>query len=161
NIKAFEQNKNHSFLFGYEESHGYLISDFVRDKDAVQTCLLLSEAAAYYQSINKSILDILEEIYEQYAYYQDDLVSLTLQGKQGTERINQILTGCREKRPQAIATQDGLIIEDYLGGASVHHQANQSEKIYVPESSALKLKLQGGAWFCLSPSGTEPKSKIY
>src|SRR5699024_4474706 len=81
NIKAFEQNKNHSFLFGYEESHGYLISDFVRDKDAVQTCLLLSDAAAYYQSINTSILDILEDIHEQYRYYKEDLVFLILEGK--------------------------------------------------------------------------------
>ena len=161
NIKAFEQNKNHSFLFGYEESHGYLISDFVRDKDAVQTCLLLSEAAAYYQSINKSILDILEEIYEQYGYYQEDLVSLTLEGKQGTEQINQILTGFREKPPQAIATKEVLIIEDYLVGESVHHQTNQTEKIYLPKSNVLKFKLQGGAWICLRPSGTEPKIKIY
>lgn len=161
NIKAFEQNKNHSFLFGYEESHGYLISDFVRDKDAVQTCLLLSEAAAYYQSINKSILDILEEIYEQYGYYQEDLVSLTLEGKQGTEQINQILTGFRENPPQAIATKEVLIIEDYLVGESVHHQTNQTEKIYLPKSNVLKFKLQGGAWICLRPSGTEPKIKIY
>lgn len=161
NIKAFEQNKNHSFLFGYEESHGYLISDFVRDKDAVQTCLLLSEAAAYYQSINKSILDILEEIYEQYGYYQEDLVSLTLEGKQGTEQINQILTGFRENPPQAIATKEVLIVEDYLVGESVHHQTNQTEKIYLPKSNVLKFKLQGGAWICLRPSGTEPKIKIY
>lgn len=161
NIKAFEQNNNHSFLFGYEESHGYLISDFVRDKDAVQTCLLLSEAAAYYQSINKSILDILEEIYEQYGYYQEDLVSLTLEGKQGTEQINQILTGFRENPPQAIATKEVLIVEDYLVGESVHHQTNQTEKIYLPKSNVLKFKLQGGAWICLRPSGTEPKIKIY
>src|SRR5699024_9114196 len=106
NIKAVEQNKSHSFLFGYEESHGYLISDFVRDKDGVQTSLLLSEAAAYYQSINKSILDLLDEIYEQYGYYQEDLVSLILEGKQGTEQINQILTGFRENPPQAMATKD-------------------------------------------------------
>lgn len=161
NIKAFEQNNNHSFLFGYEESHGYLISDFVRDKDAVQTCLLLSEAAAYYQSINKSILDILEEIYEQYGYYQEDLVSLTLEGKQGTEQINQILTGFRENPPQAIATKEVLIVEDYLVGERVHHQTNQTEKIYLPKSNVLKFKLQGGAWICLRPSGTEPKIKIY
>src|SRR5699024_6735441 len=159
--KAFEQNKNHSFLGGYEESHGYLISDFVRDKDAVQTCLLLSEAAAYYQSINKSILDILEEIYEQYEYYQEDLVSLNLEVKQGKEQINQILTCCRENTPQAIATKAVLIVEDYLVGESVHHQTNQTEKIHLPKSTVLKFKLQGGAWICLRPSGTEPKIKIY
>lgn len=161
NIKAFEQNNSHSFLFGYEESHGYLISDFVRDKDAVQTCLLLSEAAAYYQSINKSILDILEEIYEQYGCYQEDLVSLTLEGKQGTEQINQILTGFRETPPQEIATKKVLITEDYLVGESVHHQTNQTEKIHLPKSNVLKFKLQNGAWICLRPSGTEPKIKIY
>lgn len=161
NIKAFEQNNSHSFLFGYEESHGYLISDFVRDKDAVQTCLLLSEAAAYYQSINKSILDILEEIYEQYGYYQEDLVSHTLEGKQGTEQINQILTGFRETPPQEIATKKVLITEDYLVGESVHHQTNQTEKIHLPKSNVLKFKLQNGAWICLRPSGTEPKIKIY
>src|SRR5699024_7558070 len=123
-LKAFEQNKNHSFLFGYEERHGYVISDFVRDKDAVQTCLLLSEAAAYYQSINKSILDILEEIYEQYRYYQEDLVSLTLEGKQGTEQINQILTGFRDRKSTRLNSSHVLIIEDYLVGESVHHQTN-------------------------------------
>src|SRR5699024_2660540 len=161
NIKAFEQNKNHSFLFGYEESHGYLIRDFVRDKDDVQTCLLLSEAAAYYQSINKIILDILEEIYEHYGYYQENFVSLTLEGKQETEPINQILTCFRENPQQAIATKEVLIIEDYLVGESVHHQTNQTEKIYLPKSNVLKFKLQGGAWICLRPSGTEPKIKIY
>src|SRR5699024_12800464 len=98
-------------------------------KDAVQTCLLLSEAAAYYQSINKSILDILEEIYEQYGYYQEDVVSLTLEGKQGIELINQILTGLREKPLQAIAIKEVLIIEDYLVVVIFHHQTHQTEKI--------------------------------
>src|SRR5699024_6412849 len=120
-----------------------------------------SGAAAYYQSINKSILDILEEIYEQYGYYQERLVSLTPEGKQGTAQLNQILTRFREKPPQALATKQVLIVEDYVVGESVHHQTNQTEKIYLPESNVLKFKLQGGAWICLRPSGTEPKIKIY
>src|SRR5699024_6650558 len=84
-----------------------------------------------------------------------------LEGKQGTEQINQILTGFRENPPQAIATKEVLIIEDYLVGESVHHQTNQTEKIYLPKSNVIKFKLQGGAWICLRPSGTEPKIKIY
>src|SRR5699024_5355165 len=106
-------------------------------------------------------LDILEEIYEQYGYYQEDLVSLTLEGKQGTEQINQILTGFRENPPQAIATKEVLIVEDYLVGESVHHQTNQTEKIYLTKSNVLKCKLQSGGLICRRPSGTEPKIKIY
>lgn len=160
-IKAFEQDASHNFLFGYEESHGYLISDFVRDKDAVQTCLLLSEAAAYYQSINKSILDILEDLHLEYGYYHEDLVSLTLEGKQGNEQIEHILTDFRNNAPEEIAGKKIVVTEDYLERKSIHHQTNQSEKITLPTSNVLKYKLQNGAWFCLRPSGTEPKIKIY
>src|SRR5699024_452182 len=104
---------------------------------------------------------ILEEIYEQYGYYQEDLVSLTLEGKQGTEQINQILTGFRENPPQAIATKEVLIVEDYLVGESVNHQTNQTEKIYLPKSNVKNIKFQWCALISTRPSDTEPKTKIY
>lgn len=160
-IKEFEETGAHTFLFGYEESYGYLIGDFVRDKDAVQACLLIAEAAAFYKVKNKTLLDALNEIFEEYGFYKEGLASLTLEGKAGVEKISYILNDFRENSPTEIAGKQVLVTEDYLSSERVVLEEEKSETIILPKSNVLKYTLENGAWFCIRPSGTEPKIKFY
>ncbi|WP_010648094.1 phospho-sugar mutase [Oceanobacillus massiliensis] len=158
-IKEFEETGEKRFLFGYEESYGYLIGDFVRDKDAVQACLLIAEVGAYYKSKNMTLYEGLLSIFEKYGYYKETLESLTLKGKDGVEQINAILAAFRENPPVEMIGKAVLAIEDYQ--ASKRMAGNREEQIHLPKSNVLKYKLEDGAWFCLRPSGTEPKIKFY
>ncbi|WP_337018796.1 phospho-sugar mutase [Oceanobacillus massiliensis] len=158
-IKEFEETGEKRFLFGYEESYGYLIGDFVRDKDAVQACLLIAEVGAYYKSKNMTLYEGLLSIFEKYGYYKETLESLTLKGKDGVEQINAILAAFRENPPAEMIGKAVLAIEDYQ--ASKRMMGKQEEVIHLPKSNVLKYKLEDGAWFCLRPSGTEPKIKFY
>lgn len=160
-IEQFKQTGEKHFLFGYEESYGYLIGDFVRDKDAVQTCLLIAEVAAYYKTKEMSLLDGLHALYKSYGYYQEALQSMTLTGKDGAEAIENMMRKFRENPLNAIAGKEVLEIEDYLSGKRMIIQSGGEEVITLPTSNVLKYKLADGAWFCLRPSGTEPKIKVY
>ncbi|KHF39184.1 phospho-sugar mutase [Halalkalibacter okhensis] len=160
-IKQYEQTGEHSFLFGYEESYGYLIGDFVRDKDAVQACLLAAELAAYYKSRNMNLFDGLMEVFDKYGYYQEGLESLTLKGKAGIEQINQILASFREAPPKELNGSKIVTIEDYKFGESKNALTGEESKIELPSSNVLKYILEDGSWFCIRPSGTEPKIKFY
>ncbi|WP_404455267.1 phospho-sugar mutase [Oceanobacillus kapialis] len=160
-INAFHEQKDRQFLFGYEESYGYLIGDFVRDKDAVQSCLLIAEVAAYYKSKTMSLYEGLTSLYEQYGYYREDLVSLTLKGKAGVEQIGAILTDFRTNPMKEIAGKQVVAIEDYQSSKILNVKLNEYEEITLPKSNVIKYKLDNGAWFCLRPSGTEPKIKFY
>ncbi|MBM7646903.1 phosphoglucomutase [Scopulibacillus daqui] len=160
-IREYKESHEHQFLFGYEESYGYLIGDFVRDKDAVQACLLVSEAAAYYKLQGKTLYDALLEIFNQYGYYKEDLESLTLKGKQGTEQIQQILSNFREHPPVSVADSMVAVIEDYQVSKRKYIKNRKEETVNLPVSNVLKYKLEDGSWFCMRPSGTEPKIKFY
>ena len=160
-IKEFKENGNHTFLIGYEESYGYLIGDFVRDKDAVQTCLLISEVAAFYKTKDMSLNDALNEIFQTYGYYQEGLESLTLEGREGVEKIAAILRSFREQPPTKLAGKRVLVREDYERSERVFVDEDRKETIELPEENVLKYKLEDGAWVCLRPSGTEPKIKFY
>jgi phosphoglucomutase len=160
-IKHFEETGDRSFLFGYEESYGYLMGDFVRDKDAVQTCLLIAEVAAYYKSNSMSLYDGLMELYETYGYYREDLESLTLKGKDGAEQIATILSDFRKNPPSEIAGKQVLVVEDYQYSVREFTESDKKEEITLPQSNVIKYKLDNGAWVCLRPSGTEPKIKFY
>lgn len=160
-IKQYEQEQSKTFLFGYEESYGYLIGDFARDKDAVQACLLAAEMAAFYKSQGKTIHDALIELYEKYGYYREDLKSLTLKGKQGSEQIANIMTSFRENPPTEVAGEKIVTIEDYKTSKQIHVATNFTNDILLPKSNVLKYILADGSWFCLRPSGTEPKIKFY
>jgi phosphoglucomutase len=160
-IKQYEQSGEHSFLFGYEESYGYLIGDFVRDKDAVQACLLAAELAAYYKSRDMNLYDGLIEVFEKYGYYQEGLESLTLKGKAGIEQINQILTSFRETPPNDLDGNKIVTIEDYKSSKSKNALTGVESTIELPPSNVLKYILEDGSWFCIRPSGTEPKIKFY
>ena len=160
-IKEFEQTGEHTFLFGYEESYGYLIGDFVRDKDAVQAAALAAEVAAYYKAQGKSLYDGLMDIFEQYGYFRESLRSLTLKGKDGSETIAALMDKFRESFPAQAAGSPIVAVEDYLKGVHMDLTGSSHRKISLPSSNVLKYYLQDGSWFCIRPSGTEPKAKFY
>jgi phosphoglucomutase len=160
-IKEFETTGEHTFLFGYEESYGYLVGDFVRDKDAVQACLVAAEVAAFYKSKGMTLYEGLLEVFEQYGYYQEGLESLTLKGKEGAEKIVSLLAKFREEPPTEAAGLSVQSVEDYEISKRTYLGQDKSEQIDLPTSNVLKYKLEDGSWFCLRPSGTEPKVKFY
>jgi phosphoglucomutase len=160
-IKEFKQQGDRKFLFGYEESYGYLIGDEVRDKDAIQAVLLAAEMGAYYKSKGISLYDALEELYQTYGYYREDLISLTLKGQAGLDKINGVLEFFRQQPPETIAEKKLIVREDYQAQLRTNVMENRDEEIKLPVSNVLKYYLEDGSWFCVRPSGTEPKLKIY
>ncbi|PER73395.1 phospho-sugar mutase [Priestia megaterium] len=160
-INEFEQTKEYQFQFGYEESYGYLIGDFVRDKDAVQSAVFAAEVAAYYKAQGKSLYEGLLEIFEMYGFYKESLKSLTLKGKDGAEQIASILTVFRTHPPTEIAGVRVVTVEDYLSSERMNMLSQAVENIQLPKSNVLKYHLEDGSWFTIRPSGTEPKVKFY
>ncbi|MGG1911811.1 phospho-sugar mutase [Priestia megaterium] len=160
-INEFEQTKEYQFQFGYEESYGYLIGDFVRDKDAVQSAVFAAEVAAYYKAQGKSLYEGLVEIFETYGFYKESLKSLTLKGKDGSEQIASILTEFRLNPPTQVAGLRVATVEDYLISERTNMFNQNVEAIQLPKSNVLKYHLEDGSWFTIRPSGTEPKAKFY
>ena len=160
-IKEYETSGEHTFLFGYEESYGYLIGDFVRDKDAVQSAVFAAEVAAYYKSKGKTLYEGLLEIFDKYGYFKESLRSLTLKGKEGAEKIASILTQFRQNPLQQVAGLKVAFVEDYKTSIRTNVQTGETTSIDLPGSNVLKYFLEDGSWFCVRPSGTEPKAKFY
>ncbi|WP_257352250.1 phospho-sugar mutase [Pseudalkalibacillus decolorationis] len=160
-IEEYEKSGEYSFLFGYEESYGYLIGDFVRDKDAVQTCLMAAEVAAYYKSKGMTLYEGLLEVFEEFGFYQEGLESLTLKGKQGAEQIQSILATFRNQPPSEFGGIPISVIEDYQSKERRFIKQTRMESISLPPSNVIKYLLEDGSWVCLRPSGTEPKIKFY
>jgi phosphoglucomutase len=158
-IKEYEESGEFTFLFGYEESYGYLIGDFARDKDAVQAAVLAVEVCAYYKKQGMSLYEGLLQVFEKYGYYQEGLRSLTLKGKEGAEQIQQILASFRSEPIEKLGDLTISMAEDYLTG--LKQTSNGEEKIDLPKSNVLKYTFTDGSWVCLRPSGTEPKVKFY
>ncbi|KAB2441967.1 phospho-sugar mutase [Bacillus luti] len=160
-IKQYEESGQYEFQFGYEESYGYLIRPFCRDKDAVQSVLFACEVAAYYKSQGKTLYDGLLEVFEKYGFFREDLVSLTLKGKDGAEQIQKMMATFRENPPKEVAGLTVVAVEDYKASIVTSLQDGHKEEIHLPKSNVLKYQLEDGSWFCLRPSGTEPKIKFY
>ncbi|ASB52303.1 MULTISPECIES: phospho-sugar mutase [Bacillus] len=160
-IKEYEKSGQYTFQFGYEESYGYLIGDFARDKDAIQAALLAVEVCAFYKKQGMSLYDALLSIFKEYGYYREGLKSLTLKGKQGAEQISAILTSFRNDPPKQMAGKQITQAEDYSTGKRTVFTDHREEDIDLPKSNVLKYFLEDGSWFCLRPSGTEPKVKFY
>ncbi|KQL38926.1 phosphoglucomutase [Bacillus sp. FJAT-25509] len=160
-IKEYEQTNEYSFLFGYEESYGYLIKPFVRDKDAIQATVLAAEIATYYKTKGMTLYEGLNSLYEQYGYYLEGLKSLTLKGIEGTEKIQSILTNYRQNPPVDINGLKVVTVEDYKLQEKTTLESGEKEQILLPKSNVLKYQLEDGSWVCLRPSGTEPKIKFY
>ncbi|EEK48172.1 phospho-sugar mutase [Bacillus cereus ATCC 10876] len=160
-IRQYEESGQYEFQFGYEESYGYLIRPFCRDKDAVQSVLFACEVAAYYKSQGKTLYDGLLEVFEKYGFFREDLVSLTLKGKDGAEKIQEMMAKFRENPPKEVAGLTVVAVEDYKASVVTSLQDGHKEEIHLPKSNVLKYQLEDGSWFCLRPSGTEPKIKFY
>ncbi len=159
-IKGFEST-DESFLFGYEESYGYLIGDFVRDKDAVQSTMIACEMASYWKQKGKTLLEALEGLYEQHGFYFEDMSSLTLKGKDGAEQIAAIMEDIRENPLTEIGGLGVIATEDYQTSERRYIQTGKTEQIDLPAENVVKYLLDKDGWVCLRPSGTEPKIKCY
>jgi len=160
-ILEFEKTADSTFLFGYEESYGYLIGDFVRDKDAVQASILIAEVAARYKANGQTLLDGLHALYEEHGFYQESLESITLRGKTGMEKIDETVNYFRSSSFVNEFTQSLSTIEDYSSGHSIIVETGDRRPLDLPIANALKFILSDGSWFAIRPSGTEPKIKFY
>ena len=158
-IQQFEETGAHTFLFGFEESYGFLSSTQVRDKDGVNASLLLCEAACVCMQEGITLYDRLQQLYVRYGAYSDRVTSRTLPGKDGVSRMRAIMRGLRENPPQAFGNIRVTAVRDYLTG--VRTQEGKTGKIDLPASDVLYFELEGGSWLCVRPSGTEPKIKLY
>lgn len=160
-ISEYEKTGKYTFQFGFEESNGYVIGDFVRDKDGIQTALMMADMCACYKAQGKTIYEGLLELFGKYGFYHEDLYSITLRGKDGAEKISLIIDSFRQSPPTRIAGKEIAIIEDCLTGFSRDLNQSKAAEISLPKSNVLKFRLEDDSWFCLRPSGTEPKIKIY
>lgn len=159
-IQQFEETGSHTFLFGFEESFGYLSGTQVRDKDGVNASLLLCEAACACMDRGETLYDALQAIYRRYGYYQERGVSVTLPGKDGAEKIQRMMTAMRANPPRVLAGVRVLAVRDFLRGARVDASGAETA-LDFPRSNVLYFELEGGNWVCVRPSGTEPKIKLY
>ena len=159
-IKLFEETGEHTFLFGFEESFGFLSGTDVRDKDGVNACLLIAEAACWYKQRGMTLLDGLEDLFRQYGFYGDKVVSVVMPGKDGLARMTEIMARLRADPPRDFAGVRVLAVNDYRTGVRTDCQGGRT-KLTLPESNVLYYELEGGAWICVRPSGTEPKIKLY
>jgi phosphoglucomutase len=148
------------FIFGFEESHGFLAGSYARDKDAICAAMLLVEAVAYYKTKGKTLLDVLNELYEKYGYFIEVTKSYTAKGMDGMKRISDTMQDLRNEKKTEIAGQKIIAIEDYKTGKSINQQDDSETDLSLPESDVVRIILECG-WLCVRPSGTEPKLKAY
>ena len=160
-IKFFEQDHSHTFLFGYEESYGCLVGTHARDKDAVVAVMALCEAAAYYKKQGLTLWDQMLKIYEKYGYYKETLVSVTMKGVDGAEKIQSILKQMREHPLKQIGDYKVLAVRDYDADTRLDMETGKVTATGLPKSNVLYYELEHDAWCCVRPSGTEPKVKFY
>ncbi|MBE6545938.1 MAG: phospho-sugar mutase [Ruminococcaceae bacterium] len=142
-----------TFVFGYEESYGCLISDCVRDKDAVQASMMLCEAAAYYNSKKKTLIDVLEDLYARYGFFLDALDNFTFKGLDGADKITSLVNDLRKEPPATVGEYEVVAMEDY--------QSQKMQDVGFPSSNVLRFLIKDGSWVAVRPSGTEPKCKFY
>ncbi|UQS84495.1 phospho-sugar mutase [Apilactobacillus apisilvae] len=159
-IHNFEQNKDHTFLFGFEESFGYLIKPFVRDKDAIQSTMLLAEVAAYYKKQGKTLYDGLQLMYQKYGYFEEKTISKMFEGIDGKEKMANIMNELRDNPMNSFNDEKVTALEDFDTSIQTN-QDGSTKKIDLPKSNVLKYWLEDGTWIAIRPSGTEPKVKFY
>jgi phosphoglucomutase len=159
-IQQFEDTGSHTFLFGFEESYGYLSSTFVRDKDGVNASLLIAEVAAACKAEGVTLYQRVKEIFQKYGYYVEKVVSKTLPGKDGIAKMQKIMASLRKNPPQELGGMKIAAWRDYLSGQRTDDTGTKAA-MGLPESDVLYYELEGGHWVCIRPSGTEPKIKLY
>ena len=159
-IQEFEEKHNHTYMMGFEESFGYLIKPFVRDKDAIQAVLVVAELAAYYRSRGLTLADGIEEIYKEYGYFAEKTISVTLSGVDGAEQIKAIMAKFRDNGPKDFNATAISVTEDFKAQTSTAADGTVTA-LTTPPSDVLKYTLADGSWIAVRPSGTEPKIKFY
>lgn len=160
-IKEFERTGEKTYLFGFEESYGYLCGTYARDKDAVGATMLVAEMAAWYQLRGMTLYDGILELYEKYGTYCDRLISIVLEGMDGVERMKAIMASLREHLPAQVAGHKVVAVSDFDSSTRTLMQTGEKQAIDLPRSNVLKFELEGDSWFAARPSGTEPKIKFY
>lgn len=160
-IKIFEETNKNTYLFGFEESYGCLIGTHARDKDGIAAVMALCEAAAYYKEKGFTLWDQMINIYEEYGYYKEDLLSITLEGIEGASRIKEIMENLRNNIPSKIGEYKVKKFRDYKSEKIINMETKEEEKTGLPISNVLYFDLENDFWVCVRPSGTEPKIKFY
>ncbi|MDO4535358.1 MAG: phospho-sugar mutase [Clostridium perfringens] len=160
-IREFEETGSNEYLIGFEESYGYLVGTFARDKDAVVASMLIAEMTLYYKQQGKTLYDALVEIYEEYGYFKESLVSVELKGKEGQEKIGRCLDLLREDEITKVNNVKVVKSFDYKLSVEKDNVSNTTSEINLPKSNVLKYILEDDSWFVVRPSGTEPKMKVY
>ena len=159
-IHLFETTGCNTFMFGFEESFGYLSGTDVRDKDGVNACMLIAEAASWYKKMyNKTLVDAIDMLYEQYGHYGDKVTSFVMPGADGLEKMKQVMEALRANPPKEFAGAKVLAVRDYATGKRVC--GGVEEALTLPKSNVLYYELENDGWICVRPSGTEPKIKLY
>lgn len=160
--KEMEMNKKgYNFIFGYEESIGYTAGDFVKDKDGVISAMFLCEAAAYYKTQGKTLIDVLNDMYNEFGYYRENLISLILEGVEGQRRIGRMMEAYRNEFLKIIGDNKLIKYIDIDKGKEIDFITREEKSVEFPKSNVLKFILEDGSWYAIRPSGTEPKIKIY
>ena len=160
-MKKAEENKDKTYVFGFEESYGCLIGDYARDKDGIAAVMALCEAACYYKSKGKTLWDAMEDIYKKYGYYKETQVSIVLEGAEGAEKIQEMMTNMRNTSIEKIGDYKVLEFKDVEKDIVKDMQTGEIKKTGLPKSNVLYYELEDDAWCCVRPSGTEPKIKLY
>lgn len=160
-IKIFEETNKYQYLFGYEESYGCLLGTYARDKDGIAAVMILCELACFAKKNEKTLCDIMSDMYEKYGYYKEDLEFFTLKGIEGKSKIKEIMDNLRKNPIRSIGQERIVAIRDYLESERIELETEKKEKINMPKSDVLYYELENEGWFCIRPSGTEPKIKIY
>ena len=157
----WDKTKEKTYIFGYEESIGYNAGNFVRDKDAVSSAMLLAEMAGYYKKQGKTLIDVLNDLFKEYGYYSENTVSIVLEGIEGQQRISRMMNEIRKIYPSKIGQADVVEITDYDKQEKKNIKDNTTEKIDIEKTNAIRFLYSDGCWYTLRPSGTEPKIKLY
>ncbi|QSX05382.1 phospho-sugar mutase [Sedimentibacter sp. zth1] len=160
-INELELSNPNTFIFGYEESYGYLYGDFVRDKDAVIASMLIAEMSAYYKKRGKTLIDVLNSLYERHGIFIDEVVSFTVEGVSGHNKISKIIEYFRDNKPNIINGNSITNLFDYKLGIHYDLITGDFDKLQLPKSNVLKFCFEDESWFVIRPSGTEPKIKVY
>ena len=160
-MRIFDETKEYSYQFGFEESYGCLVGIHARDKDAIAAVMMLCEAAAFYKSQGITLWDQMINMYNKYGYYKEDTKSLTLEGSNGAEKIKSILNSLRENPIEKIGGYKVLEFRDYSESTIKNMITGEISNTDLPRSNVLYYELENDAWCCVRPSGTEPKIKFY
>lgn len=160
-VNKYEKTKEKYYVMGYEESIGYNVGTFLRDKDGVTISMLLVEMVAYYKNMGKTLIDVLEDFYKKYGYYSDKTISITYEGMEGAKKISRIMEKIRDVYPQKIGKSKITTITDYLESKEIYIDLKKEKNIDIEKTNAIRFTYSDETWYTLRPSGTEPKIKLY